>query len=104
MQASAEPLTYADRWRALWAAMLGFMLDAMDVMLLGLRSRRYVMISALPTPRPVPSALSPSSPAQEVALWQASSVTSIGRSRTLIGTILIYSNRGFPPERLPLRA
>jgi MFS family permease len=91
MHASGEILTYAGRWRALWAAMLGFMLDAMDVMLLvfalqtlrhdfGLSNAQAGAISAV--------TLIASAAGGIVAGFISDK---IGRSRTLIGTILIYS-------------
>jgi len=91
MQTSAETLKYAGRWRALWAAMLGFMLDAMDVMLLvfALQSLRHEFGLSNAQAGAISAVTLITSAAGGIVAGFISD--KIGRSRTLIGTILIYS-------------
>src|SRR5271157_4606205 len=88
---SAETLDYAGRWRALLAAMLGFMLDAMDVMLLvfALQSLRHDFGLTNAQAGAISAVTLITSAAGGIAAGFISD--KIGRSRTLIGTILIYS-------------
>ncbi len=91
LMSTLRPLFREPRWMALWAAMLGFMLDAMDVLLyvfalqtiraeFGLTNARAGLVS---------SATLVASAAGGILAGVVSD--RIGRKRTLIYTILLYS-------------
>ena len=85
------PITYASRWPALGASMLGFMLDAMDVMLLvfALASLRQEFHLSNAQAGLIGAATLLTSAAGGIAAGFFSD--RFGRTRTLILTILVYS-------------
>jgi len=95
MSSTAGPITgrmvYAHRWPALWAAMLGFMLDAMDVMLLvfALASLRQEFHLTNAQAGLIGAATLLTSAAGGIGAGFFSD--RFGRARTLILTVLIYS-------------
>jgi MFS family permease len=88
---SSEALLYANRWPALWAAMAGYMLDAMDVLLLvfALQSIRQEFGLTNAQAGSIGSATLIASALGGVVCGFFSD--RFGRTRTLIITVLIYS-------------